>query len=243
MGSCVVRLCRAVRTEPGLAEDCSTGSGLDVSHLINSHTLQRLYQGTKEHCMMRLLCELHPLAMSHCLRLSATASIKPVQKPHTSFQGARSCPLDTPHTNILCGQSRLDPHHSRPHHSWIITASTRRCRSSHPCPLKQTFVSPFLELIPLYQHTELSVLDTQAVLLWLLVTPALYQFRRYCVARFALRPAEDTLDLVAADAAPKAHVAAAVFLPPALRPGSCGWYPESGKVWEKFGLPKYVWPF
>ncbi|MEW5317392.1 MAG: hypothetical protein WDW38_008691 [Sanguina aurantia] len=83
----------------------------------------------------------------------------------------------------------------------------------------------------------------QAVLLWLLVTPALYQFRRHCVARFALRPAEDTLDLVAADAAPKAHVAAAVFLPPALRPGSCGWYPESGKVWEKFGLPKYVWPF
>lgn len=40
--------------------------------------------------------------------------------------------------------------------------------------------------------------------------------------------------------APPAAVDPAVFLPPALREGAMGWYPESGKVWEQYGIPKYV---
>ncbi len=40
--------------------------------------------------------------------------------------------------------------------------------------------------------------------------------------------------------APPAAVDPAVFLPPALREGALGWYPESGKVWEQYGIPKYV---
>jgi hypothetical protein len=41
-------------------------------------------------------------------------------------------------------------------------------------------------------------------------------------------------------ASPPASVDASVYLPPALREGSVGWYPESGKVWEQYGIPKYV---
>jgi hypothetical protein len=31
-----------------------------------------------------------------------------------------------------------------------------------------------------------------------------------------------------------------MYTPSALRPGAVGWYPEGGKVWEKYGLPKSV---
>lgn len=41
-------------------------------------------------------------------------------------------------------------------------------------------------------------------------------------------------------ASPPASVDPGVYLPPALREGSVGWYPESGKVWEQYGIPKYV---
>ncbi len=30
------------------------------------------------------------------------------------------------------------------------------------------------------------------------------------------------------------------YVPPALRNGAVGWYPEQQKVWEKYGIPRYV---
>lgn len=33
-----------------------------------------------------------------------------------------------------------------------------------------------------------------------------------------------------------------LYTPAALRPGAVGWFPEEGKIWEKYGLPKFVGP-
>ena len=33
-----------------------------------------------------------------------------------------------------------------------------------------------------------------------------------------------------------------MYIPSVLRPGAVGWFPEQGKVWEKYGLPKFVGP-
>ena len=33
-----------------------------------------------------------------------------------------------------------------------------------------------------------------------------------------------------------------MYTPSVLRPGAVGWFPEQGKVWEKYGLPKFVGP-
>ncbi len=63
----------------------------------------------------------------------------------------------------------------------------------------------------------------QAVLVWATISPGLAWFRKYLVRHYGLRPADAALDLLAAEAAPRAHVAAAVYLPPALRPGAVGW--------------------
>lgn len=30
------------------------------------------------------------------------------------------------------------------------------------------------------------------------------------------------------------------YVPPSLRNGAVGWYPEQQKVWEKYGIPRYV---
>ncbi|GLC35512.1 hypothetical protein PLESTB_000199500 [Pleodorina starrii] len=78
----------------------------------------------------------------------------------------------------------------------------------------------------------------QAALLWASLTPAILAFQRLCVARY-LRPLEHP-PLSLAMASPPACVDSSVYLPPALREGSMGWYPESGKVWEQYGIPKYV---
>ncbi|EFJ50262.1 hypothetical protein VOLCADRAFT_89203 [Volvox carteri f. nagariensis] len=78
----------------------------------------------------------------------------------------------------------------------------------------------------------------QAALLWCSLTPAIVAFHRLCVKRY-LRPLEHP-PLSLAMAAPPASVDSSVYLPPALREGSVGWYPESGKVWEQYGIPKYV---
>ncbi|GIL64510.1 hypothetical protein Vafri_18391 [Volvox africanus] len=78
----------------------------------------------------------------------------------------------------------------------------------------------------------------QAALLWCSITPGLVAFHRLCVRRY-LRPLEHP-PLSLAMASPPASVDSAVYLPPALREGSVGWYPESGKVWEQYGIPKYV---
>ena len=33
-----------------------------------------------------------------------------------------------------------------------------------------------------------------------------------------------------------------LYTPACLRPGAAGWFPEEGKIWEKYGLPKFVGP-
>lgn len=80
----------------------------------------------------------------------------------------------------------------------------------------------------------------QAVLCWLLLAPLLGSFHRRITARYlsCMAPGSGA-GLAAASRTPSAHVAAAAYLPPALRPGAAGWYPEGGKVWEKYGLPKW----
>ncbi|GIL75559.1 hypothetical protein Vretifemale_5327 [Volvox reticuliferus] len=78
----------------------------------------------------------------------------------------------------------------------------------------------------------------QAALLWCSITPGIVAFHRLCVQRY-LRPLEHP-PLSLAMASPPASVDSSVYLPPALREGSLGWYPESGKVWEQYGIPKYV---
>jgi hypothetical protein len=49
------------------------------------------------------------------------------------------------------------------------------------------------------------------------------------------------LPLQATLAAPRAQVDPAVYTPPPLRPQAVGWYPEWGKVWEKYGVSRYSW--
>lgn len=78
----------------------------------------------------------------------------------------------------------------------------------------------------------------QAALLWATTTPALVAFRRMLRERY-LQPLQHP-PMSLAMSAPPAAVDPAVFLPPALREGAMGWYPESGKVWEQYGIPKYV---
>lgn len=48
------------------------------------------------------------------------------------------------------------------------------------------------------------------------------------------------LPLQATLAAPRAEqLDPSAFLPPPLRKGAVGWYPEWGKVWEKYGISRY----
>lgn len=40
--------------------------------------------------------------------------------------------------------------------------------------------------------------------------------------------------------APAAHVPRELYLPPPLREGAVGWFPEWGKLWEKYAIPRYT---
>ena len=40
--------------------------------------------------------------------------------------------------------------------------------------------------------------------------------------------------------APTAVINPLQYLPPSLRNGATGWYPEQQKVWEKYGIPRYA---
>ena len=42
-------------------------------------------------------------------------------------------------------------------------------------------------------------------------------------------------------AAQPARVHPLTFVPPPLRPRAVGWYPEWGRVWEKYGVGRYAW--
>lgn len=65
-------------------------------------------------------------------------------------------------------------------------------------------------------------------------------FRQYCmvhVVRFV-----KTIPLQSAAAGPTIadiDELRRVYTPPPLRRGAIGWFPEWGKVWEKYGIPRY----
>ncbi len=40
--------------------------------------------------------------------------------------------------------------------------------------------------------------------------------------------------------APKAVINPLQYVPTALRNGAVGWYPDGQRVWEKYGIPRYV---
>ncbi|EFN57874.1 hypothetical protein CHLNCDRAFT_57000 [Chlorella variabilis] len=69
--------------------------------------------------------------------------------------------------------------------------------------------------------------------------PMLYVYHRkvqLSVGHYArVVPMQSTLQ------APKVEVDPATYLPPPLRPGAVGWYPEWGKVWEKYGISRHSW--
>jgi hypothetical protein len=78
---------------------------------------------------------------------------------------------------------------------------------------------------------------TQALILLFTQLPLLliyYQKTSLAVGHYAR-----TLPLHATLAAPKARPDPAAFLPPPLRPQAVGWWPEWGKVWEKYGISRY----
>lgn len=53
--------------------------------------------------------------------------------------------------------------------------------------------------------------------------------RRFCVVQFGHTK---HVPLESAVGAPRATVDPAMYIPPALRHGCAGWYPEVGKAWE-----------
>ena len=50
------------------------------------------------------------------------------------------------------------------------------------------------------------------------------------VAHAALEPASDK---------PWATIDGRAYLPPALKAGCAGWYPQSGRAWVGWGMPRY----
>ncbi|CAL5219786.1 g1691 [Coccomyxa viridis] len=78
----------------------------------------------------------------------------------------------------------------------------------------------------------------QATLTWMLITPFLYKFNKHCHLRYGKAVHKMPLEMAAT--APAATVDPSVYLPPALRPGAAGWYPEYGKAWEHWNAPTYT---
>lgn len=76
-----------------------------------------------------------------------------------------------------------------------------------------------------------------SVVLWVTLTPALLMFWRQCSRSYCDPVSHPPLTLVANE--PRARVSPLVYLPPALRPGALGWHPQQGRVWEKYGIPRY----
>ena len=42
-----------------------------------------------------------------------------------------------------------------------------------------------------------------------------------------------------ASAQPHATIDGSVYLPPALKPGCVGWFPQGGRAWIGYGMPRY----
>lgn len=72
--------------------------------------------------------------------------------------------------------------------------------------------------------------------MWITVTPLIYKFNSYCEVRYG--SAVRHMPLETAAAAPAASIPAVVYMPPALRKGAAGWYPEFGKA-RSFFSPEH----
>ncbi|KAG2454279.1 hypothetical protein HYH02_001310 [Chlamydomonas schloesseri] len=79
---------------------------------------------------------------------------------------------------------------------------------------------------------------TPGIVLVCTLTPALVTFWRFCDRTYLKPLHHPPLTLVAREPL-GVRVDPLVYMPPALRPGALGWYPEQGKVWEKYGIPKH----
>jgi len=78
---------------------------------------------------------------------------------------------------------------------------------------------------------------TQGTIMLVTLTIYLYEFHKHTVARFV-----DTIhvDLFSAVDMPPATVDPMMYIPPALRHGCAGWYPEVGKAWEAWNANVYT---
>ncbi|KAG2489468.1 hypothetical protein HYH03_012104 [Edaphochlamys debaryana] len=100
----------------------------------------------------------------------------------------------------------------------------------------------FMIIMEVFTGAALMVMDewVLAAIMWATLTPPLILFWRFCHRRY-LEPLQYApLSLVAREPV-GAAVDPLVYTPPALRPGAVGWYPQQGKVWEKYFLPKQMW--
>lgn len=74
--------------------------------------------------------------------------------------------------------------------------------------------------------------------MWVIGTTLIWKFSNH--ARKKYGEATRNMPLETAALAPLANVPPDMYMPPALRPGCPGWYPEYGKAWENWGVPAYV---
>ncbi len=79
----------------------------------------------------------------------------------------------------------------------------------------------------------------QGALLWATLLPALAIYDLWCTRTHLQRGTSQPLSR--ATAVPEvAAMEQELWLPPALRPGALGWWPQGGLVWEKYGLSMYA---
>jgi hypothetical protein len=77
----------------------------------------------------------------------------------------------------------------------------------------------------------------QGSIVLITLTIYLYQFHKACVVQFGHTK---HVPLESAVGAPRATVDPAMYIPPALRHGCAGWYPEVGKAWEAWDARVYT---
>jgi hypothetical protein len=74
--------------------------------------------------------------------------------------------------------------------------------------------------------------------MWFFATLLIWNFTKHCKKKYG--EAVKNMPLETAALAPNATVPPEMYMPPALRRGCPGWYPEYGKAWEYWGAPAYV---
>ena len=92
-------------------------------------------------------------------------------------------------------------------------------------PFKISYVPPSFVVV----HTVINVTATR-----------LPCWTRICIRHLVSFSADINHPLEAVAQAPAAVMNPLQYLPPGLRNGALGWYPEQQKVWEKYGIPRYA---